>query len=58
MEPKYQCLLFIKKDIKKDGCNPLLQYAYGSYGSTVDPYFSTIRLSLLDRGFHLCNRTC
>ncbi|WP_296383101.1 S9 family peptidase [Winogradskyella sp.] len=40
-----------KKDIKKDGTNPLLQYAYGSYGSTVDPYFSTIRLSLLDRGF-------
>ena len=40
-----------KKGIKKDGKNPLLQYAYGSYGSTVDPYFSTIRLSLLDRGF-------
>lgn len=40
-----------RKDIKKDGTNPLLQYAYGSYGSTVDPYFSTIRLSLLDRGF-------
>lgn len=40
-----------KKGIKKDGNNPLLQYAYGSYGSTVDPYFSTIRLSLLDRGF-------
>ncbi|NNE75931.1 MAG: S9 family peptidase, partial [Pricia sp.] len=30
---------------------PILQYAYGSYGYTVDPYFSTIRLSLLDRGF-------
>lgn len=30
---------------------PILLYAYGSYGSTVDPYFSTIRLSLLDRGF-------
>ena len=40
-----------KKGIKKDGTNPLLQYAYGSYGSTLDPYFSTVRLSLLDRGF-------
>ncbi|BAO77202.1 protease II [Winogradskyella sp. PG-2] len=40
-----------KKGIKMDGSNPLLQYSYGSYGSTVDPYFSTIRLSLLDRGF-------
>jgi oligopeptidase B len=40
-----------RKGIKMDGNNPLLQYAYGSYGSTVDPYFSTIRLSLLDRGF-------
>ncbi|MFC4097783.1 S9 family peptidase [Euzebyella saccharophila] len=30
---------------------PILQYAYGSYGYTIDPYFSTIRLSLLDRGF-------
>jgi oligopeptidase B len=40
-----------KKGIKLDGFNPLLQYAYGSYGSTTDPSFSTIRLSLLDRGF-------
>ncbi|SDS46056.1 oligopeptidase B [Formosa sp. Hel1_31_208] len=40
-----------RKDTKLDGTAPLLQYAYGSYGSTVDPYFSTIRLSLLDRGF-------
>ena len=30
---------------------PLLLYAYGSYGSTIDPDFSTTRLSLLDRGF-------
>ncbi|EGV44928.1 oligopeptidase B [Bizionia argentinensis JUB59] len=40
-----------KKGLKMDGKNPLLQYAYGSYGMTIDPYFSTIRLSLLDRGF-------
>jgi len=40
-----------KKGISLDGKNPLLLYAYGSYGSTIDPYFSTIRLSLLDRGF-------
>lgn len=30
---------------------PVLQYAYGSYGATIDPYFSSVRLSLLDRGF-------
>lgn len=29
----------------------MLQYAYGSYGATIDPYFSSVRLSLLDRGF-------
>ena len=34
-----------------DGSAPLLQYGYGAYGNTIDPYFSTIRLSLLDRGF-------
>ena len=40
-----------KKNIKKDGTNPLLLYAYGSYGNTIDPTFSISRLSLLDRGF-------
>ena len=30
---------------------PLLLYGYGSYGITLDPYFSSVRLSLLDRGF-------
>lgn len=39
------------KDTKLDGTSPLLQYAYGSYGYTIDPSFSTVRLSLLDRGF-------
>lgn len=40
-----------KKGIKKDGTNPTLLYAYGSYGYSTDPYFSHTRLSLLDRGF-------
>ena len=40
-----------KDKFKKDGTNPLYQYAYGSYGTTVDPSFSISRLSLLDRGF-------
>ena len=40
-----------KKGMVLNGTNPVLQYAYGSYGHTSDPYFSTARLSLLDRGF-------
>jgi len=40
-----------KKGMQHDSNNPTLLYAYGSYGHTVDPYFSSIRLSLLDRGF-------
>src|SRR5690606_890353 len=43
--------LVYRKDTPLDGSSPLLQYGYGSYGSTIDPYFSSIRLSLLDRGF-------
>ena len=49
-----------KKDLKnkvtfnsQGSNNPqnVLLYAYGSYGATMDPYFSSTRLSLLDRGF-------
>lgn len=36
---------------KLDGNSPLLQYAYGSYGASMDASFSSTRLSLLDRGF-------
>ncbi len=43
--------LVYRKGIKLDGKNPLLLYGYGSYGITVDPGFSSSRLSLLDRGF-------
>jgi oligopeptidase B len=40
-----------KKGMKKDGSNPLLLYAYGSYGISMDASFSSNRISLLDRGF-------
>ena len=39
------------KELKKDGSNPTLLYGYGSYGVTMDAYFSSTRLSILDRGF-------
>jgi len=38
-------------DYKKDGSNPLYLIGYGSYGSSYDPSFSSVRLSLLNRGF-------
>lgn len=43
--------LVYHKDTPLDGSSPLFQYGYGSYGYTSDPYFSSVRLSLLDRGF-------
>lgn len=43
--------LVYKKGTPKDGTAPLLLYAYGSYGSTIDAGFSSVRLSMLDRGF-------
>lgn len=43
--------LVYRKGMERKGNNPFLLYAYGSYGITMEPYFSTTRLSLLDRGF-------
>ncbi|HEV7351044.1 S9 family peptidase [Telluribacter sp.] len=43
--------LVYRKDFVRNGQGPLLQYAYGSYGASMDPMFSSARLSLLDRGF-------
>lgn len=40
-----------KKGMEKNKNTPLLLYSYGSYGSSSEPYFSSSRLSLLDRGF-------
>lgn len=39
------------KGFPRDGSGKLLLYAYGAYGYAVPPSFSTVRLSLLDRGF-------
>ena len=43
--------LVYKKGVQKNSKNPLLLYGYGSYGYSLDPYFSSVRLSLLNRGF-------
>ncbi len=43
--------LVYRKDTERSASTPLLLYGYGSYGYTIDPCFSSLRLSLLDRGF-------
>ncbi len=43
--------LVYRRGVRRDGTAPLLQYGYGAYGLSSDPYFSSRRLSLLDRGF-------
>jgi oligopeptidase B len=42
--------LVYKKSLRGKGAQPLLLYGYGSYGIPMDPWFSTSRISLLDRG--------
>jgi oligopeptidase B len=43
--------LVYRKNVDLDGRAPMLLYGYGAYGATISPSFSTLRLSLLDRGF-------
>ncbi len=50
-ETKIPISIVYKNGFKNDGSAPLLLYGYGSYGSNMNPYFSSTRLSLLDRGF-------
>ncbi len=47
-------LVYKKSLLRKDGSNPLLLYAYGSYGFSMDPGFRRDIISLLDRGFVYC----
>jgi oligopeptidase B len=43
--------LVYRRGCPRDGTAPLLQYGYGAYGLSSDPFFSSRLLSLLDRGF-------
>jgi oligopeptidase B len=49
--PKIPISVVYKKGIERNGENPLFLYGYGAYGISMDPAFTSTRLSLLDRGF-------
>ncbi|HXP32503.1 MAG TPA: S9 family peptidase, partial [Acidimicrobiales bacterium] len=40
-----------RSDVRRDGTAPCLLYGYGSYEQSIDPVFSSLRLTLLERGF-------
>jgi len=43
--------LLYRKGLARDGSHPALLYGYGSYGISIDASFSSVRFSLVDRGF-------
>lgn len=47
---KIPLTLMYLKGTERNGSNPTLLYGYGSYGASLDPWFSSHRLSLVDRG--------
>jgi oligopeptidase B len=47
---KVPIIVMMKKGTRLDGSAPMMLYAYGSYGISMTPTFSTNRLSLVDRG--------
>ena len=42
--------ILYRRDAKRDEGNPVYLMGYGAYGASMDPWFSSNRLSLLDRG--------
>jgi oligopeptidase B len=42
-----------RRDLVADGSNPCLLAGYGAYGTVIDPVFSPVSVSLLDRGLVL-----
>ena len=50
-DTKVPMSIVYRKDLRKDGSNPALLYGYGSYGATIDAFFDSNRVCLLDRGF-------
>src|SRR2546430_3672143 len=43
--------VLLRRGTPLDGSRPLLLYAYGSYGATIEPTVNSNVLSLVDRGF-------
>jgi prolyl oligopeptidase len=47
---KIPMFLTYKKDLIKDGNNPVLLYGYGGFNASMNPGFSTIRLPFIENG--------